>query len=201
MKKLNKLMILVFAGSLLVLTGMGNSVAAQEEDDQEVDIPFIDRDGDGINDLLQHGWGLRFRERYQQRQAVWEQLNVEVTRGEGGMMVDLDGDGVGDQAFSEFIQGKMNELIDTDGDGVPDTPLGDYLGRRFRAFDHDGDGLPDDISREELRERMREMQNWRREIQERMRQGLPAFEDADGDGIPDNLPEDWGRRRRTGSDR
>jgi len=197
MKKLDKLMTLVFAGSLLLLTGMSNSVAAQDVDDPEVDIPFIDRDGDGINDLLQHGWGLRFRERYQQRQAVWEQLNVEVTRGEGGMMVDLDGDGVGDMAFSEFIQGKMNELIDTDGDGVPDTPLGDYLGRRFRAFDHDGDGLPDDISREELRERMREMRNWRREIRERMRQGLPVFEDADDDGIPDNLPEGWGWRQRT----
>lgn len=200
MKKLDKLMTLVFAGSLVLLMGVSNSVAAQDVDDPEVDIPFIDRDGDGINDLLQHGWGLRFRERYQQRQAVWEQLNVEVTRGERGMMVDLDGDGVGDQAFSEFIQGKMDELIDTDGDGVPDTPLGDYLGRRFRAFDHDGDGLPDDISREELRERMREMQNWRREIHERMRQGLPAFEDTDGDGIPDNLPEDWGRRRHTGND-
>jgi hypothetical protein len=193
MKKFNQRAIILVL-SLLALFFLSGSLSAQEPDQDPPEIPFIDRDGDGINDLLQHGWGLRFLERYQKRQLIWEQLNVEIIRGEDGLMVDTDGDGIGDISFRDFMKEKMDELIDTDGDGVPDTPLREYLGRRFRAFDRDGDGFPDDISREQMREHLRQMREWRQTIRDRIRQGLPAFVDEDGDGIPDGLPGGFGWR-------
>ena len=172
----------------------GGTLFGQEPVTPEIEMPFIDRDSDGINDLLQNGWGLRFMERYKKRQLVWEQLNVEIIRGRKGAMVDTDGDGIGDIPLHDFMKEKMDELIDTDGDGNPDTALIDYLGRRFRAFDNDGDGLPEDISKEEMRERMRQMRDWRQGIHDRVGRGLPAFEDLDGDGVPDDLPEGFGWR-------
>jgi hypothetical protein len=194
MKNFNHSNLPIFAVVFLVIVFAAGSIFAQEMEDPEIDIPFIDRDGDGINDLLQNGWGLRFIERYKKRQLVWEQLNIEIIRDEDGALVDTDGDGTGDMPLREFMKAHMDELIDTDGDGVPDTALKDYLGRRFRAFDKNGDGLPDDISREELREKMRKMKQWRREIRDRIRRGEPPFIDEDGDGIPDNLPEGFGWR-------
>lgn len=180
-----------------VMLTLGSVTVAQDTPpDPPVDIPFIDRDGDGINDLLQHGWGLRFLNRYKKRQLVWEQLNVEIIRGDDGPMVDTDGDGVGDMSIHDFMKEKMDEMIDTDGDGVPDTALKDYLGRRFRGLDANGDGIPDEISREQLRAHMEQMRQWRQEIRERLRQGLPAFIDENGDGIPDNLPPGFGWRMR-----
>ena len=192
MNKLN-LMILPFAVAFLAMFFLGNAVKAQETP-PEIEIPFIDRDGDGINDLLQNGWGLRFMNRYKKRHELWEQLNIEIIRNEDGAMVDTDGDGVGDIAFGEYMKSKMDELIDTDGDGVADTPLKEYLGGRFRAFDRDGDGLPDDFSREEMKEFMQNMKEWRKTIRDRIKQGLPAFVDEDGDGVPDGLPNGFGWR-------
>lgn len=154
----------------------------------DIQLPFIDRDSDGINDLLQNGWGLRFVERYKKRQELWNQLNVEIIRGEDGKSVDTDGDGKGDVPFHDFMKNKMNELIDTDGDGEKDTPIKDYIGRRFKSFDNNGDGLPDDLTKEDFKARIKEMKQWRKEIHNRVKDGLPAFVDDDGDGIPDNLP-------------
>jgi hypothetical protein len=135
MKKLNYFHLLVFATIFLTLFCFSGSLSAQELEDPEVDIPFIDHDGDGINDLLQSEWGLRFLERYKMRQQIWEQLSDEIIQTEDGFMVDTDGDGVGNISFREFMKGKMDELIDVDGDGVPDTPLRDYLRRRFSFAD------------------------------------------------------------------
>ena len=198
MKKNIYLFASVLSVLILALFVMSSSLSAQEAEqpvtveDQlkssDIELPFIDRDSDGINDLLQNGWGLRFVARYKKRQELWDQLNVEIVRGEEGLKIDTDGDGVGDIAFRDFMKEKMNELIDTDGDGEKDTPLREYLGRRFKSFDQDGDGLPDDLSREEMRAQMKEMREWRNEIRDRIRQGLPAFVDEDGNGIPDNIP-------------
>ena len=194
------ILLTVIAVSFLVDIG---ELRAQEESPQQIrrrfresgiEIPFIDHDGDGINDMLQNGWGLRFLNRYKKRQELWDMLNVEIIRGERGMMVDTDGDGIGDIAFHDYMKDKMDEMIDTDGDGVPDTSIRDLLGRRFKAFDRDGDGLPDDISREEMREMMREMHEWRQGVRNRVNQGLPPFVDEDGDGIPDDLPDGFGGR-------
>jgi hypothetical protein len=166
------------------------------QNNENIQLPFIDRDGDGINDLLQNGWGLRFVNRYKQRQVLWEQLNAEIV-GEGkDKMIDLDGDGEGDVSIRDFLKSKMDELIDTDGDGDPDTPLKDILKRRFQSFDRNGDGLPDEFTRDEMRERMKNIHNWRQQIHERMKNGLPPFVDENGDGIPDNLPEGFGFRGR-----
>jgi len=192
MKKIN-LMILTFTVAFLAMFFLGTDLKAQDTP-PEIEIPFIDRDGDGINDLLQNGWGTRFLNRYKKRQLVWEQLEVEIIRGDGGAMVDTDGDGVGDIALGEYMKSKMDELIDTDGDGVADTPLKDYLGRRFKAFDRNGDGMPDDFSRKEMKQFMQNMKEWRKNIRDRIRQGLPAFVDEDGDGVPDGLPNGFGWR-------
>jgi len=201
MKKLLSQLLAVVPISVLILFAMDGALLAQEvetpvaPETPEIELPFIDRDSDGINDLLQNGWGLRFAERYKKRQELWNQLlNVEVKRGEGGRTVDTNGDGVGDVPFHEFMQGKMNELIDTDGDGEKDTPLKGYLGGRFKFFDQDGDGLPDDLSADEIKERMQEMKNWKQGIRERVHQGESAFVDDDGDGIPDNLPQRFMKR-------
>jgi len=190
MKNLKNIMFM-FVITFLAVSLLSDGLLAQEPTPgkPDIEIPFIDRDGDGINDLLQHGWGLRFMERYKKRQLVWEQLNVEIIKGEDGVMVDTDGDGVGDISVHDFLKEKMATLIDTDGDGTPDTALKDFLGRRFRAFDKDGDGIPDEISKEELKQMMQKMREWRKEIRDRIRQGLPPFIDENGDGIPDNLPE------------
>ena len=160
----------------------------------EIEIPFIDRDSDGINDLLQNGWGLRFVERYKKRQELWEQLNVEIIRDEDGKKVDTDGDGVGDISFPDFMKQKMDELIDSDGDGEGDTPLREYMGGRFKSFDQDGDGLPDNMSSEEVKGYMNEMKQWREEIRERVSNGESPFVDDDEDGVPDNLPKRFQRR-------
>ncbi len=189
MKNLKHIMFMFVIAFLTVLF-LSDGLLAQEPDPfPDVEIPFIDRDGDGINDLLQHGWGLRFMERYKKRQLVWEQLNVEIIKGEDGIMVDTDGNGVGDISVRDFLKEKMDTLIDTNGDGTPDTALKDFLGRRFKAFDKDGDGIPDEISKEEFKEIMKKMKEWRQEIRDRIRQGLPPFIDENSDGIPDNLPE------------
>ncbi|MBM4171953.1 MAG: hypothetical protein FJ214_08815 [Ignavibacteria bacterium] len=197
MKKLKNIsfILAVVALSLLFIQTTSN---AQSIGDRlkglGIDIPFIDKDGDGINDLLQNGWGLRFLNRWQHRQDLWDLLNVEIIKGENGLMVDTDGDGVGDIAFRDFIKSKMDELIDTNGDGTPDTPLKDLLGRRFKGFDRDGDGLPDRLNHDEMKELMQQMKDWRDQMRERIKQGLPPFIDANGDGIPDNLPEGFKMR-------
>jgi len=201
---MNRFLLPALAIFILGLFFSSGNLSAQEvaqdatvddpSNDTSIEIPFIDRDSDGINDLLQNGWGLRFLERYKKRQLVWEQLNVEIIRGEQGMKVDTDGDGVGDIAFHDFMKEKMNELIDTDEDGEKDTPLKEYLARRFKSFDNNGDGLPDDLSREEMRAQMKEMREWRQEIRDRIRQGLPAFADEDENGIPDNIPDGFSWR-------
>ena len=194
MKSLVPFICAVVLSTLFLVSDMAQ---AQDRDPlKEMNMPFIDRDGDGINDVLQHGWGRRFVERYKKRQKIWEQLNVEIIKGEDGPQVDTDNDGVGDIALREYMKSKMDEKIDTDGDGEPDTALKDYLGRRFKAFDADGDGLPDEISKEKIREHMKRMQEWRQEIRDRVRRGLPAFVDENGDGVPDNLPAGFGWRGR-----
>ena len=188
---------------LLAILWSNGNLSAQENETEKpareqlkdlgVKIPFIDRDGDGINDLLQNGWGLKFLNRYKKRRDLWEQLNVEIVGKGKKRLIDTNGDGVGDIPFREFLKKKMDELIDTDKDGKPDTLLREHLRKRFQTFDQDGDGLPDEITREEIHKYMKEMREWHNQVHERMRQGLPPFVDENGDGIPDDLPEGFGR--------
>ena len=154
--------------------------------DLNITLPFIDRDGDGINDLLQSRWGLKFIERFKNRRAIWEQLMAEGKIEEH--LIDTNNDGTPDTPFRDFLRDKMNQQVDTDGDGVPDTPLREYMRKRFQSFDQDGDGIPDDLTAEQIRQHMAEMRQWREEIKNRLKQGLLTFSDDDGDGIPDNLP-------------
>ena len=57
---------------ILGILWINSDLLAQDNNDaeqpDEKNIPFIDRDGDGINDFLQHGWGLKILERHKQRQ-------------------------------------------------------------------------------------------------------------------------------------
>ncbi len=191
---MKNLTLLTIMTALCLLFVFSDLQAQNPAPGEEMRIPFIDRDGDGVNDVLQNGWGQRFVERYKMRQKVWDELNVEIIKGEDGPMVDTDGDGVGDVSVRDFMTSKMDELIDTDGDGKPDTALRDYLGRRFKALDADGDGLPDKITKEQIREHREQMLEWRKSIRERLGNGLPAFIDDNNDGIPDNLPPAFGWR-------
>lgn len=104
----SKLFYVVFIISLAVLglIWLHSDSFAQETPAEE--IPFIDRDGDGVNDFLQRGWGLRFNRMKKMREKIMEGLKPE--------MVDTDDDGVADTPY-----------IDTDGDGEVDTPLHEYL--------------------------------------------------------------------------
>jgi hypothetical protein len=194
MKKTANQLLPIITVLMLAMFVMPGTLSAQDAEVPDMEIPFIDRDSDGINDLLQKGWGLRFAERYKKRQELWNQLNVDFIKDEDGRMVDTDGDGIGDVRAHDYMMEKMDELIDSDGDGKKDTPLKEYLGGRFKAFDQDGDGLPDDLSAEEVKERMEEMHAWKKEIRDRIHKGESAFTDDDGDGIPDNLPKRFMKR-------
>lgn len=200
----NLLYILAITGALIItgLIWVNTDIFAQDNtgtgnNTDKEKLPFIDRDGDGVNDLLQRGWGLKFGERQKNRQAVLGMLGINgkpelVDTDNDGKpdtpYIDTDNDGKVDTPVKEFMQNKMNQLIDTNKDGVPDTPLGDYIRQHNRTFDRDGDGIPDAATPEEIRQHMQEMKAWRQQIQERIKQGLPPFIDENGDGIPDNLP-------------
>jgi hypothetical protein len=190
---------LILLSSFLV---KGNMFAKENETEKPVreqlkylgvNIPFIDRDGDGINDLLQYGWGLKFLNRYKKRAFLWERLNAEVVVKGKKMMVDTDGDGVEDMPFHKIMKKKMDKLVDTDKDGKPDTLLREYLRKRFQSFDHNGDGLPDELTREEIHQYMKDMDEWHNQVHERIQQGLAPFVDENGDGIPDDVPAWFGR--------
>jgi len=221
---------ITFITALLFILGavlINSDIRAQDNTGQTVEdqlknlqirIPFIDRDEDGINDLLQNGWGLRFLERYKNRRAAWDQIMGE--RKNGGRMIDSDGDGTpdtpmrdvihermnelvdtngdgtADTPFGQYMRGLMGELIDTDGDGTPDTPLGRHMRKNFQLFDQNGDGVPDELSAEQLRQHFQDMQQWRDQIRQNILNGRPAFTDEDGDGVPDNCPEGFGWMRR-----
>jgi len=202
MKKQTIQLILVAAVFLMGTLISQGTLSAQQDltdvkkqlRDMNVEIPFVDNDGDGINDLLQNGWGLRFLRNYQRRMSMWNELNIEGNKEEN--LVDTDGDGVPDTPFHQYMRGQMNQLVDTDGDGEPDTPLRQHLRKRFQTFDLDGDGIPDECTPEQIREMMQANRQWRKQIRDQLLNGEDPFVDADGDGVPDNLPPFLGMQRR-----
>lgn len=174
--------------SLFLFSG---NIAAQDTGGR--DIPFIDNDGDGINDLGQSRRGQRIAHRLRNL-GIAEQLGVDIITEDGQKLVDTDGDGIGDIGLREFIQSNLETLVDTDGDGVADTQLGDVLGGKRGQFleqlgaavvfengqrlvDIDGDGVGD--------------QSVRNFIQD----NLETLVDTDGDGVADTaLGEVIGKR-------
>ena len=212
----NKIIYIIAVIGLVILGLMWvhSDLFAQENPQTEPgELPFIDRDGDGVNDFLQSGWGLRFqknRKSSQMQEKMMEKFNpVLVDTDEDGVAdtyyIDTDNDGEVDISLHDYLeatreerrgerQAKMQELVDTDEDGVPDTPLYQHLRQQFGTFDRDGDGKPDAATPEEIRQHLREMQEWRKQVQQRINQGLSPFVDEDGDGIPDNLPERMKRK-------
>lgn len=204
MKRISISIILIAVLALIGILWINSDILAQDKTVQppvqqqlrelKIEIPFVDRDGDGINDLLQNGWGLRFMQQYKNRRALWDQMMENDEK--GNQMIDTDGDGVPDTPVRNLIQERMREQIDTDGDGITDTPWREHLRRRFQFFDQNGDGMPDELSPEQIRQHLREMQQWMEQMRNNLRNGLPAFTDADGNGIPDNLPQGFGWMRR-----
>ena len=147
----------------LVLVGfafLGGNVYAQENPGDILEIPFIDRDSDGINDMLQHAWALRILDRIERRQEFQNLSDEEkqALRDQRQNMTEEER-----QAFREerqakheqwlnmteeeraqLLNEKFNQMVDTDNDGVADTKLGTLLqDRKFRVLDEDGDGMPD----------------------------------------------------------
>lgn len=198
MKKLIYRIGLIIVFNLIGSLCVNSSLFAQEDKkptqsklretlkDLNVTIPFIDRDGDGINDLMQSRWGMKFIERFKNRRAIWDQLVAEDKIED--YLIDTNKDGTPDTPFRDFLRDKMNQPIDSDGDGTPDTPLKEYMRKRFQTFDQNGDGIPDDLTAEQIHQHLEEMRKWRDDIRNRINQGLRTFSDEDSDGIPDNLP-------------
>ncbi len=189
----NKLYLIVFTISLIIigLIWVNSDIFAQGNEDKDPkvevpeNIPFIDRNGDGINDGLQYGWGLRFLQRHKMRQEIKEGLNP---------------DGKGDKSMREFMQEKLDELVDSNGDGVindNDVTLRELMHQRFGTFDRDGDGKPDIGTPEEIRQHMQEIYQWRQQMQQKIEGGFAPSIDEDGDGFPD-FPEGPGMNRRKG---
>ena len=191
MKTSFKLAMWTAAMILLGLIWVNTALFAQETDPADPaevtgDHPnlrdhFIDRDGDGINDVFQRGLGLRMGRKGRGRGAD----GTGPGRAGGVRIgVDTDGDGVVDQI-----------MIDTDGDGVGDISLKDHLAQRMELLDRDGDGNPDPLSREELQAHIDAMREWRQSVHEHIDQGLTPFVDEDGDGVPDGRPDPLRRGR------
>ena len=186
-------------GDLLAQTNTGPQTVQEQLRAMNIEIPFIDKDGDGINDLMQNGWGLRFMEQYKNRRALWNQM-MEGEEKEK-QMIDTDGDGIPDTPLNEMFRQQLRGKIDTDGDGVPDTQWEEHMRRRFQFFDQDGDGVPDELTPEQIRQHFQEMKEWREQIRQNLMNGLPAFTDENGDAVPDNLPGGgfgWMKRRKGG---
>ncbi len=180
--------------ALLGAAWVNGSIFAQDRTgrtEPEIRIPFIDKDGDGINDLLQNGWGLKFIQRFKNRRAVWSEMNKDGEK--GNILIDTDNDGKPDTTLRDVLKEKMDQLVDTDGDGKPDTPLREHLKRKFQMMDVDGDGIPDELSAEEIRRQLQEMKEWRKNVKNNLINGRPAFTDKDGDGKPDDMPAFFGR--------
>ncbi len=189
---------------------------------ENIEIPFVDRDGDGINDLLQNGWGLRFLRQYKNRRAVWNQMMNdeqsgklvdtdgdgvpdtqvrELAREQMNILIDTDNDGTGDTPFRQYMKNMMKGLVDSNGDGVPDTPLGEYMRKQFQMLDQNGDGIPDELTPEQISLHIKEMHEWMKQIRDNIMSGESPFIDENGDGIPDNLPAGllgWLHRHKKG---
>jgi len=191
-----KIFYAVIVTALIVfgLSFIHNDIFAQQEDPEikqdppEEEIPFIDRDGDGVNDLLQYGWGLRFLMRRRMMEELKQNNQNSNRNRQGQVLIDTDDDGVPDTPFREYMRERMKGLVDTDNDGEPDTPLGEHIRKRYGTFDRDGDGVPDIATADEVREYLQETAMFQKKMMDRIEEGLPPFVDEDGDGIPDDLP-------------
>ncbi len=170
---------LIFGLVVFGLSFVNSNVYSQED---PIKIPFRDRNGDGINDLIQSYMGARILNRIQQRQELGNlseeerqelrekrQNMTEEERQklfEGRKQLLEDWEGMDLEERQKMLEGKFNEMVDTDNDGTPDTKLGAlFQNRNFRMFDKDGSGKPD-MTREEFRERMKEMRAKRLQGQE-----------------------------------
>jgi len=198
MKKLPRLFLYVilcaFLGTVLSVTAQEKEKINKKLKEYQITIPFIDRDGDGINDLVQSGWGLKFLEQFKNRGVIWDQLIIPGKDEE--QLVDTDGDGEPDTSFREYFSSKMSQPVDTDGDGKLDTPLQEHMRKRFQSFDGNGDGIPDPVTPEQIREYMEDMREWRSLIKSRLLQGAEVFGEQDGTGIPKSFPSSFGIAKR-----
>lgn len=147
---------LLFAGFMMA----GGNSYSQEVPGEILEIPFIDRDSDGINDMLQHAWALRILDRIERRQNFQNLSDEEkqALREQRKNMTDEERRAFREERLAlreqwlnmteeeraQLLNEKFNQMIDTDNDGVADTKLGTlFQDRKFRVIDEDGDGVPD----------------------------------------------------------
>jgi hypothetical protein len=154
---------------------------------QKLNIPFIDRNGDGVNDVLQYQWGERLAARSQSQKKRLQGLSADSVK--KSRKTD-------DKSASRFetvdvygILKNGDKKVDANRDGTVDMTVQEYLDRHFRGFDDDGDGLPEVDYGERISKYMREMHQWLSQVRENVRNKKEPFPDVNSDGVPDNLPE------------
>ncbi|MFC1558118.1 hypothetical protein ACFL40_02055 [candidate division KSB1 bacterium] len=155
---------LILGIALLGLAFIGNTVYAQETPGENLEIPYIDRNGDGVNDLLASGRAIGLLNRIQKSQQMKNLTDEEkaAMREEHLNMTEEERQAFMAERQAErqnlreewlnmtleerqvFLTEKFNEMIDTDNDGVADTKIGELFNNRQPGFiDEDGDGKPD----------------------------------------------------------
>ena len=127
-------LVVLAVGFIIGINTNTNSIFAQENDKKKTEknskekILFIDKDGDGINDILQHGWGLKLL------------LNKNKSAEEQNLNPD----------------NKSGEII-IKSDNKSCVSYEDEINQYIKTFDKDGDGKPDVGSIEEIRRYLKEL--------------------------------------------
>ena len=146
--------------ALLGFAFTGNTVYAQETPAENFEIPFIDRNGDGVNDLLASGRSIGLLNRIQrnpqmnnltdEEKEAYREACLNMTEEERQALM-AERQSLREEWLNmtleereQYLTEKFNEMIDTDNDGVADTKIGELVNnRQFGFVDADGDGKPD----------------------------------------------------------
>ena len=156
----HKIFYLTIILGISLLGFAGNTVYAQSTPAENLEIPFFDRNGDGVNDLLTSGRAIGLLNRIQrsrqmnnltdeEKKAIREaHLNMTVEEKQALMAerqnLLKEWLNMTVEEREQLLTEKFNQMIDTDNDGVADTKLGELFNkRRFGFIDKDGDGKPD----------------------------------------------------------
>ena len=176
--------VILFAIVNSTLSAQDNTSPGQSA---QVKIQFIDRDGDGINDMVQYSWGLTIKVRYTDNQTRKRGLGIN-KRSNGARIPYPDGEGLVNIPFTDVIASTIIKTEFSSIGAVMSNSLNEYLHEQYQSFDRNGDGIPDVTALADIQKYMYEMHIWRALIKENIRQGLAPYTDENGDRIPDHMP-------------
>ena len=173
---------IVFVNS--ILSAQGHS---SQEQPAHVTILFIDRDGDGINDIVQYYWGLTIKAHYTDHQTLIKRPGID-KKSKGARIPEPGDYGLLHISFTEVTMNTLTKTEFSSIGGEVRNSLNEYLRAHYQSFDRNGDGLPDVTAVEDIQKYMHEMHIWRALIKENIRQGFAPYKDENGDRIPDHIP-------------